>query len=483
MSELDRQLRVYASWLASTSDERAAGGSPPGIAPPGRGRGGWPVGVAAVLVGAVLMSAVVAVVIGVQAGDSDSALPPDTLPVPDAPTRSVRLNDALVVPVLGEPAITHGITVYEGALGAAPPKSLLARFGDAEEVPLEPIHAVDLALPDDFVDRLDVDVVVTLGRRDGVNLVLYDLVDGAPHESYCVAQIAADPSGPWTSTCTVVGGPMGSSGVSTGSWALWAGLPEGTGVVALVDDDGVAEQYQRPVAGTVAFQTLYSGRELVAYDEDGTVLEPILVGLDEAAVSAPDEGSTSTTEPDIETLISTPIDQFPAEMYSVSDCAPVLTSGPSVGMSGELDLIEPGIDELAEMSVIGRFRVLAVDTALSFVPDGLPDEVLAAAGASDANAFRLAYTPITVQALEVVRGEVGERSQTVVPGCWGAGATDIVRPGSEVVILGQVPDPPVGIMSITWRRPPHLHVARHRRRRSAHRSGPLRTHRSRRPHR
>lgn len=58
-------------------------------------------------------------------------------------------------------------------------------------------------------------------------------------------------------------------------------------------------------------------------------------------------------------------------------------------------------------------------------------------------------TPVTLEALELLQGAVDDRSQTLALGCWGASATDIVRPGAEVVILGHVPDPPVGIMSLT----------------------------------
>lgn len=167
--------------------------------------------------------------------------------------------------------------------------------------------------------------------------------------------------------------------------------------------------------------------------------------------------ATEPTEPteqiatEVVDLLEKPIDEFPSEMYSMRDCTQVLTAPPPPNPDIDIDLIELQLDEMSvESPVIARFRVVAEEAPVTFVPEGLPQEYLAATGAESSEDFQLGYTGVKLETLEVVQGPltVGEQRNALFLGCWSAGSIALTTQGSEVVVMGYEPEDAVGISGL-----------------------------------
>lgn len=196
----------------------------------------------------------------------------NTAPIEPPPAGPrVELAPGFDVAVVGGPVSTEGITVYRGALGPEVSDELIASLGGATEVALAPVAAGDYPISDAVI-HLGIDTIVTVGRYGDTVVAVHGRADeDSGNVLRCVSTALIDQIDEWTSACSPFG-PIGSRGPAE-SWLAWPGLPPGTALVAVLSLDGEVEEYQRPIADSVAFPRPFINVELVAFDRSGAELE------------------------------------------------------------------------------------------------------------------------------------------------------------------------------------------------------------------
>ncbi len=160
----------------------------------------------------------------------------------------------------------------------------------------------------------------------------------------------------------------------------------------------------------------------------------------------------SAANPDLDVLLSTSIDAFPADMYSVSECRSLIRQPPGLDPTVDGDVTMLQLDDIVKTaSVIVRARIVAVREPSVFTPDGLPREHLDATGASDPSDLALSATPFDLEVTDSIHGEAsaGAVLSGLFLGCWSAGSIALLRPEAEVLIFGFAPDPSGGVSQLT----------------------------------